>query len=259
VPEGLEAEIWRRSIEVLVGRTVTDIWFDARVCDHGIPALIGQTVEAVTRRGKVVQVVVGGETLGLHFGMTGRVIVDGDAPIEALEYSSTRDRPEWDTLRLYAEPAVGGAAIPALRVNDLRRLGRVSLDADPSALGVDIFDVSEQTLSAALVGRRAAIKSLLLDQSVIAGLGNLCADEVLWWAGIAPTRPVDGLRSSEVGELASVIRRRLPIMLRRGGSTTGVVNPDLRRTAGPCPRDGSALERSTVGGRTAVWCPDHQQ
>jgi len=261
VPEGLEAEIWRRSIEVLVGRTVADIWFDPRVSEPGIAALVGHRVEAVVRHGKIVQVIVGGEALGLHFGMTGRVIVDGRAAIESLEYSSSRDRPEWDTLRLFttAEPGSGAAAVPALRVNDPRRLGRNSLDTDLTRLGVDIFEVSAAALRDALAGRRAAIKSLLLDQSVIAGLGNLCADEVLWWAGIAPMRPADGLLESEVGDLSRAISRRLPIMLDRGGSTTGTLDPDRRRAAGPCPRDSAPLERSSIGGRTAVWCPDHQR
>jgi len=261
VPEGLEAEIWRRSIEELVGRTIADIWVDPRVSDPAVVALAGQRIDAVVRHGKIVLVMVGGEALGLHFGMTGRVIVDGAAPIESLEYSSTRDRPEWDTLRLFT--AAGSSAeseiVPALRVNDPRRLGRLSLDPDVSKLGVDIFEVSEVSLRAALDGRRAAIKSLLLDQSVIAGLGNLCADEVLWWAAIAPTRRADGLLDSEIGDLVRAVRRRLPIMLGLGGSTMGTLDPDRRRAAGPCPRDGSPLERSSIGGRTAVWCPDHQR
>jgi formamidopyrimidine-DNA glycosylase len=258
VPEGLEAEIWKRSIETLVGRTVTDVWLDERVADPGVAALVGHTIDAVLRLGKVVQLCVGGDMLGLHFGMTGRVIVDGAAPIESLEYSSSRDRPEWDTLRLFtANPS--GDAVPALRVNDPRRLGRISLDADLTALGVDIFQVSTSMLTDALADRSAAIKSLLLNQSVIAGLGNLCADEVLWWSGLAPSRSADELTPAERGALASAIRRRLPIMLRRGGSTNGELDPALRRAQGPCPRDGAPLERATIGGRTAVWCPKHQR
>ena len=71
----------------MIGRVVTDIWADDRVADPGLPALVGGTIEAVTRRGKVVQLLIDGDQLGLHFGMTGRVVVDGAAPIEALAYS----------------------------------------------------------------------------------------------------------------------------------------------------------------------------
>ena len=88
---------------------------------------------------------------------------------------------------------------------------------------------------------------MLLDQSVVAGLGNLCVDEVLWWAGVDPRRPVDGLADSDVAAIATAIRRRLPIMLRRGGSTTGTISPQLRRSLGPCPKDGGELVRGVVG------------
>lgn len=261
MPEGLEAEIWRRSVETLIGREVTDVWVDERMTDPGVAALVGGSIDAVVRHGKVVQLIVGGDALGLHFGMTGRVIVDGVAPIESLEYSSTRDRPEWDTLRLFTGTSnMDDASVgtPALRVNDPRRLGRISIGADLSKLGVDIFDVSTVHLTNALAGRRAAIKSLLLDQSIVAGLGNLCADEVLWWAGIAPGRGADDLTPADLATLSAVIRRQLPIMLRRGGSTHGELSPVVRGAHGPCPRDGSALKRATIGGRTAVWCAQHQ-
>lgn len=262
MPEGLEAEIWRRSMERLIGRTISNVWLDERVDDPGVAALVGHTIDHVVRHGKVVQLGVGGDALGLHFGMTGRVVVDGTAPIRALEYSSSRDCPAWDTLRLFTTDQgahQAANATPALRVNDPRRLGRVSLDADLSSLGIDMFEVSAETLTAALTHRRAAIKTLLLDQSVVAGLGNLCADEALWWSGIAPSRRADDLGPGEVRALASAIRRRLPIMLRRGGSTTGELDPALRASRGPCPRDGAVLERATIGGRTTVWCPGHQR
>jgi formamidopyrimidine-DNA glycosylase len=103
------------------------------------------------------------------------------------------------------------------------------------------------------------LKSALLDQHVVAGLGNLCADEVLWWAGLDPRRTVDSLTVPEIDRLASAIRRRLPIMLARGGSTTGVLSPAVRAACPPCQRDGAPLERLAIGGRTTVWCPRHQR
>ena len=257
MPEGLEAEIWRRSLERVVDRTITEIWIDERAADAGlVDALPGRLIEGVRRRGKVVVVDTDGPSFGLHFGMTGRVVVDGRAPIERLEYSSGEDRPTWDRLRVLTDPSVGGA--PAIRMNDPRRLGRVSLDPDVSSLGVDLFDVDRPSFTAALSGRRTAIKTALLDQHIVAGLGNLCADEVLWWSAISPHRRVDTLTTDEVNRLATSIRRRMPIMLRRGGSTTGTLTPAIRAAAAPCPRDGAGLRRDTIGGRTAVWCPHHQ-
>ena len=114
-------------------------------------------------------------------------------------------------------------------------------------------------LGRALAGRTAAIKPLLLDQSVVAGLGNLCADEVLAWAGVAPTRSAADLGADGRRAIAAACRRRLPRMLASGGSTTGRLSPEVRAALPPCPWDGAALTRATIAGRTAVWCPSHQR
>ena len=259
MPEGLEAEIWRSALDSLVGRTITDVWIDDRVADPELRVVLpGSRVERIERYGKVVRIHTPHHVLGLHFGMTGRVIVDGVAPIESLEYASDKDRSAWDRLRLGTAGATGTDP-PALRVNDPRRLGRSSLDADLDHLGVDIFSVDADILAAALDGRRAAIKTVLLDQTVVAGLGNLCADEVLWWAGVAPQRHVGSLTAQQVDSIATAIAVQLPIMLERGGSTMGELSPTRRQTLGSCPHDLAPLQRATIGGRTAVWCPIHQK
>lgn len=263
MPEGLEAEIWRRSIDTLVGRTVESLWVDERVADPDLPELLaGQEIVEVERRGKVVRIRVGSHWLGLHFGMTGRVVVDGVAPIATLEYSSSRDRPEWDRLRLHTVADTVSKSdsdpVPALRLNDPRRLGHLSLDADLGHLGVDIFEVTDETLVSAISHRRTAIKSVLVDQRAVAGLGNLCADEVLWWAGVAPHRSAGELDEGDVAAVVAAISEQLPIMLERGGSTTGVLGPPARVEGHHCPRDGTPLRRDTIGARTAIWCPGHQ-
>jgi len=259
VPEGLEAEIWRRASEPLVGRTIAEVIVDDRVVADGFVATVtGATIEGARRRGKILLVDTDRATIGLHFGMTGRLIVDGVAPIEQLAYSSGRDDPTWDRLVISTEPG-GRGSPPALRFNDPRRLGRVSLDPDLGHLGVDYAVVTPKRLASALDGRHGVLKSVLLDQSVVAGLGNLCVDEVLWWAGLDPRRPADSLSAPDFERLAVAIRRRLPIMLSRGGSTEGVLNPSVRATCPPCERDGTPLERVVIGGRTTVWCRAHQR
>lgn len=267
MPEGLEAEIWRRSAQPLVGRTIRRIWVDERCAPPELDDdLRGAMVAAVERVGKVVLLVVDDDRrLGLHFGMTGRLVIDGHAPIERLEYASGADRPEWDRLRLWTDPPQAGrvppdraGSPPALRLNDPRRLGRISIDADLSDAGPDALTLTDDELVAALAGRRAAVKPLLLQAPVVAGLGNLCADEVLFHAGVAPSRPVDELSIEEIAAIATACRSVLPAMLDRGGSTHGLLDPGLRASAGPCPLDGHPLRRDRVGGRTAVWCTHHQ-
>ncbi len=255
MPEGLEAEIWRSAMEATVGRTVERAWVDERVAPPGfVDAIVDATIVGIRRAGKIVLVDTDGPTIGLHFGMTGRVVIDGVAPIDRLQYASGRDDPDWDRLRAYT-----GGDVPAIRFNDPRRLGRLSLDPDVSALGVDFTSVTPARLGPAISGRRPAIKTVLLDQTVVAGLGNMCADEVLWWAGIDPHRPADDLDDADVDRLATAIRRRLAIMMRRGGSHRGTLSPAVRANCPPCERDGCPLRRDTIGGRTAVWCPRHQQ
>jgi formamidopyrimidine-DNA glycosylase len=290
MPEGLEAEIWRRSAQPLVGRTISAVWCDERVAPAGVEAaLVGETIRAVRRRGKVLLVDTDGPSLGLHFGMTGRLVVDGRSPIERLEYASGADRPEWDRLRLdttspagsnpASDPlpdavrapasslassrarrsAVAGAAGTALRMNDPRRLGRISLDPDLDHLGPDLFTVTVARLRAGLAHRRIAVKTALLDQRVVAGLGNLCADEVLFWAGIDPRRRTDALAGDDLERIVAACRRRLGVMLAAGGSTHGSLSPDVRAAAGACPLDGTPLHRASIDGRTAVWCATHQR
>jgi formamidopyrimidine-DNA glycosylase len=259
VPEGLEAEIWRSACEPLVGRVIVEVVADERVVDDGVvAAMAGATFEGARRRGKVVLLDTDRATIGLHFGMTGRLVVDGDAAIDRLAYASGRDDPAWNRLVVFASPG-GRTAPPAVRFNDPRRLGRVSLDPDLDDLGVDFTEVTPRRLARALAGRRGVLKSALLDQHVVAGLGNLCVDEMLWWAGLDPCRTADSLAPAEVERLASVIRRRLPTMLARGGSTTGVLDPSVRASCPPCERDGAPLERLTIGGRTTIRCPLHQR
>jgi formamidopyrimidine-DNA glycosylase len=259
VPEGLEAEIWRGALDRTVGRRITGAWTDERVSPAGFAEEVtGTRIERVRRAGKVILVDTDGPTIGVHLGMTGRVVVDGEAPIERLQYASGRDRPEWDRLRLSTDPAAG-TGVPAVRLNDPRRLGRISLDPDVAHLGPDMLVVTAGELFASLHPRHRAVKSVLLDQAVVAGLGNMCADEVLWWASIAPHRPASSLEPDEVTSLVTAMRRRLPIMLRRGGSSTGVLSPQVRAGCPPCERDGGALRRDVIGGRTAVWCPEHQR
>lgn len=264
MPEGLEAEIWREACGPLVGRTIVAAEVDELIAPLAFAeAVIGSFITGARRIGKVVLLDVrppaGRSTprsIGLHFGMTGRLVVDGHAAIERLSYSSGRDATEWDRCVLLTEPAALSG--PALRFNDPRRLGRVTIDPDLSGLGVDLFAVTASTLGAALLRRHRALKTALLDQHVVAGLGNLLVDEMLWWSGLDPHRIAASLSKQEVSALAGAVRRRLPIMLRRGGSTTGVLSPEVRAAPHVCERDGHPLRRDVIGGRTTVWCPGHQ-
>ncbi len=280
MPELIEVEYYRQLAEQVVGRTIIgadlpDTWYVKGAPPELVAAaVVGCRVVGARRRGKLLlldlsdpppvgsaaiaaAVPVGaapdraGPTLGLRFGMTGRLIVDGTAGIDELRYGSVRDEPAWDRATL----SFDGGGVLVMR--DPRRLGSVELDPDEGRLGTDAASITERRLRVAIAGSRAPLKAALLDQARIAGLGNLLVDEILWRAGLSPLRPAGGLEPSELARLASTIRSTVRLLTRRGGSHTGDLM-EHRRAGGLCPRDGGPLQRDTAGGRTTWWCPQHQ-
>ena len=101
------------------------------------------------------------------------------------------------------------------------------------------------------------VKARLLDQSAIAGVGNLLADETLWRAGIDPRRSVGELEVDELDALRRALRAATRDAIRKGGVHTGELIRERRR-GGHCPRCGANLARAPVGGRTTFWCPRDQ-
>jgi formamidopyrimidine-DNA glycosylase len=266
VPELLEVETYRRHAADVVGCTIAgadapDAWFvKGSAPEEVVAAVTGLQVAAARRRGKLLvldlvePVDTGGAPrvrLGLRFGMTGRLVVDGASSIDRLEYSSGRDEPRWDRFTVRFTDGRD------LRLRDPRRLGGVILDPDEERLGVDALAATRDDLVAALATSTTPLKVRLMDQSRLAGIGNLLADEILWRAGLDPIRPAGGLDEVEVDGLHDAIVEVLADLMARGGSHTG----DLRQAAaldGLCPRDGTPLVRRRVGGRTTVSCPGHQ-
>lgn len=249
--------MYRVALDAAVGRPIAEVtipdWSYPRFVgvDEVVAELVGSTIVGTSRRGKLaIAELDSGRRLGLRFGMTGRLIVDGAAPIDTLEYSSGRDDPAWD--RFVIRFCDGGV----LRVNDPRRFGSVELDPNLHALGPDASTATVAEMIDAVKSDRS-IKAVLLDQSRLAGLGNLLVDETLWRAAIAPTRTARTLDHERVAHLRRVMRRTIAQLTRRGGSHRGDLHEE-RHAGGVCPRDGEPLLRQQVAGRTTIWCSAHQ-
>lgn len=291
VPELVEVEAYRRLAERVLGRRVAEVfapdsWYLKRGLDARTvtAAIEGVTFGSARRVGKLLMLdpalttdpapapdlsratdpssATGpapaadggppGPVLGLRFGMSGRLIVDGVAGVDHLLHSGTRQVEVWD--RFVLRFADGGD----LRMRDPRRLGGVELDPAESDLGPDAMSVTPAGLGRALAASRAPLKARLLDQSRIAGIGNLAADEILWRAGIDPARPASSLTPAELRRLHRHLRTTMADLMDRGGSHLGDLM-NSRHRGGACPRDGAELERRTVGGRTTFSCPRHQR
>ncbi len=248
-------------------------------------ALTGRCLTAAHRRGKSLWLSTsgtaddpdgtGGPDLGVHLGMSGIVVVTGpketaepvgdligDRAGDLIGGDYRRDRERFVDRGSYQRFALTFADGGAVRLLDPRRLSRVRLDPDIEALGPDALGLPPAAFRTAMTaGRRvstAPVKARLLDQSVIAGVGNLLADEALWRAKINPGRGVETLSRAQIDRLSRSLQSALTDAIDRGGVHTGDVVA-YRRAGERCPRCGAAMVRGTVGGRTTWWCAREQR
>jgi formamidopyrimidine-DNA glycosylase len=291
VPELPEVEVTRRRIApLLVGRKIARVrtggasYFFLTPPRRLARALVGRTPTALARQGKyLVAELDDGWHLLLHLGMTGQLFADGAESVRLLSAAARAAlapeeqrafRPDRHThLRLAF--ADGG---PEVFFRDVRKFGKVQLLA-PGAqtprlarLGVDALAASGEALFRASRGRRAAVKALLLDQSLFAGVGNIYADEALFHAGVRPARPAGRLTRAECERVADGVRRSLARAIETGGSSiSDYVAPDgadgryqderrvYARAGEPCPACGAPIRRRVVAQRATHWCPRCQR
>jgi formamidopyrimidine-DNA glycosylase len=268
VPELPEVERARALIEraALRRRIVAVEDGDTFVCRPHAPgeitdALVGRELTAAHRRGKAMWCDTSGDgpALGLHLGMAGRIVVDdaeaGDPTTRLADGArppGENGRPaRWDRFVLHF--ADGGRLV----LRDKRRLGRVRLEPDLDAVGPDAATVSREAFRTRVGRGSAPLKARIMDQSVLAGVGNLLADEALWRARLSPLRAAGELDAAELDRLRRELRAAVRSAIRKGGVHTGALIRH-RRHDGRCPRCGTGLQRATVGGRTTFWCPAEQ-
>jgi len=228
---------------------------------------LGRTVEGVARRGKNVLILLDGRRiLAVNLGMTGRLLPFPEAPRGA-------GRPTHPAVRLGFESG------SVLVFDDQRRFGTFEIfEADAWAerdarMGPEPLErgFTVARLARDLSASRSPVRSWLLDQRRIAGVGNIYAVEALQRAGIHPLRPADRVTQVEAARLHAAIREVLRAAIRRGGTTIrdyrnaeggeGAYAAHLRvygREGEPCPSCGDRVERVVLSNRSAYFCPTCQ-
>ncbi|MEO6987077.1 MAG: bifunctional DNA-formamidopyrimidine glycosylase/DNA-(apurinic or apyrimidinic site) lyase [Aquihabitans sp.] len=261
MPELPEVETVRRGLDPLVrGRSLVDAWGHPSAKFASATDAIGCEVEGVDRRGKYLLLRLDdARTLVIHLGMTGQLRV---APAEIPP--DPYDRAWWlmsDRHRLC--------------YRDVRRFGRIAVLGDDlralptlAALGPEPFDpaFSPEHLWRSLRASSAQIKTQLLNQRVVAGVGNIYADEALWRAQVRPSSRTISRPAAE--RLHQAIIDVLQEGIDNGGTTlrdyrtvdggTGTNQHQLDcygRAGEPCPRCGAPLRRTIVDARSTTWCP----
>ncbi len=271
MPELPEVETVVRGLRgPLLGRTIHAAWLDwPNSLVHPSPdefttRIAGQTVQRIDRRGKYILITLTDAALIIHLKMTGRLYV---APDDA-----AFDADRWVHFRFQLDNA------HQLRFSDARKFGRVILTPDPTwvvgRLGPEPLEEAF-TLAAfqeRLAPRAGMLKPLLLNQSFIAGIGNIYADEALFRARLHPLRGADSLTPAEQEALYASIRAALEAGIdHEGASISWYRKPDgtpgdsqnhffaYGRTGQPCQRCGTPIERIVVGQRATHFCPTCQQ
>jgi formamidopyrimidine-DNA glycosylase len=257
VPELPDVEGFRRELaHKLPGRRVRQV----EVRDAGVLRnttsrafrrnVVGCRLGEPRRHGKWLILPTDGPVLLVHSGMTGHPYYAENGEHEAHERLVLKlDRGE-------------------LRYADLRKLRGVWLapsDDDVARVmgrqGPDALSLDLRAFRQALRGRRGRLKPTLMDQAVIAGLGNLLTDEICWQARLHPSRPVASLDKDELRRLHSTMRRVLRTSVRHA-RVPGLARwlTGARDEPDPsCPRCGTRLSRGRIGGRASVWCPNCQR
>ena len=259
MPELPEVERYRRSFERhAMGRTVRRVLVtDPAILRNTTPGVLdrslrGHRFEHPDRHGKWLIAWTDGPVVLLHFGMTGDV-GHGSDPVGRHPHD-----------RVIFELSEG-----EIRYRNMRKLGGLWLAHGPEEvatvlgpLGPDALSVSRRQFQELLRARRGQVKPALMSQRLVAGVGNLIADEILWQARLHPARPINTLddtaRDSLYDTMKAVLRSAVRSDDYAARRRDWLVH--LRGLPGAmCPRCGTPLERTRVGGRTTYHCPSCQR
>lgn len=218
--------------------------------------VLGREITKIERLGKNIFISLDDTTcIALHLMMTGTILVN---PVGKRAHD-----------RLFVKLSDGTVFV----FNDIRTFGRCRIVQEPEILaGPDALCISYTEFSRRIRSRGGVIKNLLLDQHIVAGIGNIYADEILWYAKVSPLRKGNTLAAAEAKKIYGAMRAVLKQAIAKGGSTArNYAKPDgspgayyamrkaYRRTGEPCEQDDAIVKKIMVGQRATHFCPAHQR
>ncbi len=211
--------------------------------------LQGAELDSSSQWGKWLFVTLSsGGYLVLHFGMTGE-----------LSYAAEDTDPHEHTrLALHFDNGYRLSIISQRMIGQASYTDDIQAFAEKHDLGPDALEIDRATFLDLMRGRRGSVKSALMNQSLIAGIGNVYSDEILFQAGLHPASQIKRLDKAGLKNLYSVMHRVLRTAARKGGNGRKAPKTWLlggRGEESPCPRCGGALDDATVNGRTSWFCP----
>ena len=259
MPELPEAEANRRAVEEnCLNRTIEEAVPGGNVTFIELPGanerarLAGHRFTQTRRYGKMIFAgSASGPWIGVHLGMTGRLVPfdEGDPPKD----------PKF-IIRFEGERR--------LAFLDKRKLGWLKVLDDPDAFieaegyGPDALAISREIFAEVIGGTRGAVKSALMDQHKMAGIGNLWSDEILMQTGVRPARSATEISEAKLGEMFDTMRQVLEAVIETSMDYDKLPADWLikdRKKGADCPRCDGTIESTKVGGRTAYFCGKHQK
>jgi len=284
MPELPEVEIIKKGLaDKIVGREISDVEVKAaKIFQGNEDSIIGAKISGIKRHAKIIEIdLSNGLALLIHLKMTGQLVFDSRPNDISNRVAGGHPSKDWvaDLPNKFTHAIFKFKDGSILFFNDLRKFGYIKVfkqdelesSKELKDLGPNPFtkELTEEYLMQIISRRpKIKIKQILMDQTVIAGVGNIYADESLFCAGVSPLRPAGMVNRSELGKLIKCIRFVLKKGLEYGGSSENTfVNVEgeqgkmqnhfkiYRKTGQACPNKCGAVKRVVIGGRGTHYCP----
>lgn len=257
MPELPDVEVYRRYVDATsLHRTISDVFLREQLVQETSPQTIrthlrGAELDSTRRHGKHLFIYAGEGWLQLHFGMTGY-----------LDATSTDQLSDHTELLIDFDDGHRLVYVNERKFGSIMWIDDVDEFIEDRDLGPDPLADGRDQVDQRLHSRSGSIKGALMNQSVIAGLGNVYTDEILFQSGIHPESDTGALGDEDRGRLYDTMMRVIQEAIDRGADVDHLPDTWLlphREAGSRCPRDGADIERIEISGRATYVCRDHQR